>query len=82
MPLNNSLPIGSNIRKWRSLKGFKQTNFAALIDISKTTLSKIENDKSNVSLMLLQKMAVCLNIKTTQLFSDPSDLLSPPPARG
>ncbi|MEO7308668.1 MAG: helix-turn-helix transcriptional regulator, partial [Ferruginibacter sp.] len=74
MPLNNSLEMGNNIRKWRSLKGFKQITFAELIGTSKTTLSKIENGKSAVSVKRLQKMAVCLNIKTTQLFSDPSDL--------
>jgi len=31
MPPNNNLQIGSNIRKWRSHKGFKQTTFAELI---------------------------------------------------
>lgn len=79
MSLNNSLEMGNNIRKWRSLKGFKQTTFAGLIGTSKTTLSKIENGKSDISISRLQKMAVCLNIKTTQLFSDPADLLTPPP---
>ena len=78
MPPNNNLQIGSNIRKWRSHKGFKQTTFAELIGTSKTTLSKIENGKSAVSVPRLQKIAVCLNIKTTQLFSDPLDLLPPP----
>lgn len=77
MLVNNNLQIGNNIRKWRSLKGFKQITFSVLIGVSKTTLSKIENNKSNISLALLQKMATCLNIKTTQLFSDPSDLLPP-----
>ena len=52
--------------------------FAELIGTSKTTLSKIENGKSAVSVPRLQKIAVCLNIKTTQLFSDPLDLLPPP----
>jgi len=78
MPPNNNPQIGSNIRKWRLFKGFKQTTFAELIGTSKTTLSKIENGKSAVSVPRLQKMAVCLNIKTTQLFSDPLDLLPPP----
>lgn len=77
MPDNN-LQIGNNIRKWRTLKGFKQITFAEQIGTSKTTLSKIENGKSAVSVPRLQKIAVCLNIKTTQLFSDPSDLLPPP----
>lgn len=69
-------PIGTNIRKWRVLKGFKQDTFAQLIGVSKATLSKIENDKQKVSIPRLQKMAACLNINATMLFKDPSDLLS------
>ena len=75
---NKTEPIGNNIRKWRILKGFKQIDFAKQIHISKSTLSKIENDKQGVGLSRLQQMAECLKIKTTQLFIDPSDLLSPP----
>ncbi len=75
----NHLPIGNNIRKWRTLKGIKQIDLAQQIDISKTTLSKIENDKQEANIPRLQKIANCLKIKITQLFIDPSDLLPPPP---
>lgn len=73
---NKNEPIGNNIRKWRIIKGFKQIDFAKQIDISKSTLSKIENDKQEVGLTRLRQMADCLQIKTTQLFIDPSDLLT------
>ncbi len=79
MQNTNPPQIGNNIRKWRNLKGFKQEDFAKQIDVSKTTLSKIENDKQPVNLTRLQKIATCLKIKITQLFNDPSDLLPPPP---
>ena len=79
MQNNISQPIGNNIRKWRIIKGFKQIDFAKQIQISKSTLSKIENDKQEVGLCRLQQMADCLKIKTIQLFTDPSDLLPPPP---
>ena len=81
---NNHVPIGNNIRKWRNLKGIKQIDLAQQIDISKTTLSKIENDKQEVNILRLQKIANCLKIKITQLFIDPSDLLPPthPPPTG
>ena len=81
MQNTNPPKIGNNIRKWRNLKGFKQVDFAKQIDVSKTTLSKIENDKQPVNLTRLQKIANCLKIKITQLFNDPSDLLPPPPPR-
>ncbi len=75
----NHPPIGNNIRKWRNLKGFKQEAFAKQVGISKSTLSKIENDNRGAKIPRLQKIATCLKIKITQLFIDPSDLLPPPP---
>jgi transcriptional regulator with XRE-family HTH domain len=75
MAKNDRLLIGNNIRKWRIIKGFKQITFAQLIGISKATLSKIENDKQELTIPRLEKIASCLNIKTTELFADPLDLL-------
>lgn len=75
---NNPPQIGNNIRKWRNLKDFKQQDFAEQVGISKSTLSKIENDSREASIPRLQKIATCLKIKITQLFIDPSDLLPPP----
>ena len=63
--------IGNNIRKWRALKGIKQTDFANQIGISKSTLSKIENGRQNISLIRMLLIAEILNIKTTQLLKDP-----------
>ncbi len=78
MDSTNPPLIGNNIRNWRRLKGIKQIDLAKQIDISKTTLSKIENDKQKANIPRLQKIADCLKIKITQLFIDPSDLLPPP----
>ena len=75
--MQNNPPIGSNIRSWRSLKGFKQVLFAKQINISKSTLSKIENDKQPVTLPRMQQIANCLKIKITDLFKNPNDLLPP-----
>ena len=70
-------PIGNNIRKWRTLKGFKQLDLAKQIGVSKTTLSKIENDTQQINLPRMKQIADVLNIKITHLFIDPMDLLSP-----
>jgi len=69
-------PIGNNIRKWRAVRGYKQDTFAQMVGISKATLSKLENDKQGVTIPRLHKIAACLKIKATQLFNDPSELLS------
>ncbi|MGC4101029.1 helix-turn-helix domain-containing protein [Ferruginibacter sp.] len=73
---NDQLLIGENIRKWRELRGYKQVTFAALVGISKATLSRIENNKQTVSIPRLQKIAICLKINATQLFKDPGELIS------
>jgi transcriptional regulator with XRE-family HTH domain len=74
-----SRAIGNNIRKLRILRGFKQADLAREVGVSKTTLSKIENDKQkNVNILRLQKIACCLKVKVTQLFMDVNDLLPPP----
>ncbi len=72
------LLIGGNIRKWRMLKDIKQVDFAKQIGISKATLSKIENNIQSISLLRMQQISFILNIKTTQLFIDPLDLIPPP----
>jgi transcriptional regulator with XRE-family HTH domain len=79
MKKGNLVPIGNNIRLWRILKGFKQMEFAKKLDISKSTISKIENDNQEVGAKRLQQMAHILKINVTQLFVDPSSLLPPPP---
>jgi transcriptional regulator with XRE-family HTH domain len=71
--------LGNNIRKWRNLRGYQQQNFADVIGIAKSSLSKIENGSQEAKIGLLQKIAACLKIKVTQLFTDPSELLPPPP---
>jgi transcriptional regulator with XRE-family HTH domain len=70
---NNRLLVGNNIRKWRVVKGFKQTTFAKLIGISKATLSKIENNKQEVGIWRLQEIAVCLDVKLAQLLKEPDE---------
>ncbi len=69
--------IGTNIRKWRTLKGFKQIDFALQIGVSKPTLSKIENNRQSISVLRLQQIAICLKINVVQLYFDPSDLIPP-----
>jgi len=76
MPAENFKDIGSNIRKWRIVKGMKQDALAREIGVSKGTLSKIENNRSVISIQILQKMTIILNIKFSMLLSDPADFMN------
>lgn len=72
---NNQTPIGNNIKKWRAVKGFTQKEFAQLLGISKSSISKIEKNKQQLTVPRLHQIADCLQINTLQLFVDPLNLI-------
>jgi transcriptional regulator with XRE-family HTH domain len=55
--INNRNNISSEIRKYREKKGFSQEQLAALMGISRTTISKIENGKFAISVDYLAKLS-------------------------
>jgi transcriptional regulator with XRE-family HTH domain len=54
---SNRYIIGGEIRKYREKKGFSQEYLATLMDISRATISKIENGKFAFSVDYLAKFA-------------------------
>jgi transcriptional regulator with XRE-family HTH domain len=67
--------IGHNIRKWRNLRSIKQAEFAKLINVACSTLSKYENNKLDISLKQIQKISFHLNISFLELIKGPEILL-------
>ena len=55
--IKNRLSISSDIRKFREKKGFSQEQLAALMGISRATISKIENGKFAISIDYISKFA-------------------------
>jgi transcriptional regulator with XRE-family HTH domain len=55
--ISNRINISSEIRKFRQKKGFSQEHLAALMGISRATISKIENGKFAISIDYLAKFA-------------------------
>ena len=68
--LNNRSIIGGEIRKYREKKGFSQEQLANLMDISRATISKIENGKFAFSVDYLAKFAWHLDFKINVLETD------------
>ena len=66
------IEVGSNIRKWRHLKGVKQETLAITLDISPVSISKIETGKTDIPLNRLFDIALALDIPVEFLFSDPA----------
>jgi transcriptional regulator with XRE-family HTH domain len=65
--MNDRLRVGTNIKKWRSFRGIKQQNLACTIGISRVTLSKYENGRTEISVILLSDIARALAITLDEL---------------
>ena len=59
--------FGSNLKRFRSEKGFSQEAFAAKIGVHVTNLSKYERNKSVPSLEVAEKMASVLDMSLDEL---------------
>ena len=59
--------VGANIRNLREARGVPQDELAHEADIHQTYLSGIENGKRNISLKVLERLAVALGVSETEL---------------
>lgn len=57
---DNRHKIAGNLKEIREKKGFSQEHVAELMNVSRTTISKIESGKFNCSLDYLSKFAFVL----------------------
>lgn len=60
--MNIKKTFGTNLRKFRTEKGFSQEKFAELCGLHRTYISDIECFQRNVSLENIQKIAEALQI--------------------
>lgn len=58
---DNRLSIGGQVRHYREKRGYSQEELASLMNINRSTLSKIENGRFAVTVDYLAKLAVHLN---------------------
>lgn len=58
----------NRIKELRKLKGYRQEDVAAALDVSRQTIIAIENNKYNPSLELAMKLARFLHTTVEQLF--------------
>jgi transcriptional regulator with XRE-family HTH domain len=73
-----TIEIGEKIRKWRNLKGIKQNDFARLLNVSASTLSNYENNKTPITTGQALIIAYHLKIPFKHLTKDPIELLRQP----
>lgn len=61
--------IGANIKKLRASKSLSQEELAYKAGIDRSYLSEIENGYKNLSVIMLEQIAVALDVKITVLLS-------------
>jgi len=70
------IKVGSNIRKWRSIKDVKQKDLASGLRLSEAAVSNLENDLTDITLSQLEDIAIVLDIEVEQLFTDPQEVVN------
>ena len=62
--------FASNVKKYRTLKGFSQEIFAEKAGLHRTYISAVEREKRSIALENVQKIADAQDIETHLLFID------------
>lgn len=66
----NGINVGNKIRKLRMDKGYSQEYMADVLNISQRTYSNMENNKSQISVEVLRKIAKEYGIDIIELLKD------------
>lgn len=60
--------LGQRIREIRESKELSQLDVASVCDYDKTTISRIENGRTNITLKTLVTLALAMEVDISQLF--------------
>ncbi len=66
-----SISIGSQLKAIRTSHNLTLEEAGKRTGLARSTLSKIENEQTSPTLMVMQKLAIDLNIELPQLYSTP-----------
>lgn len=59
----NRIKIGNAVREIREKRGYSQNQLAELMNVDRSTISKIENGKFSFSIDYLTKISIALNFE-------------------
>lgn len=68
-----AVSIGTNIKKYRDLRGWEQEKLASETGFTKQNISQWENDRHEPSKEKLDRLAKALGVKTSDFYSDVED---------
>ena len=64
--------IAFNIKQYREIKGFTQSEIAQCIGVSRKTILDIESNKTSLKVKTLLMIADCLGCNVNELLHEPS----------
>ena len=74
---NNMMSVGKNIKKLRELKNYTQSYMASQLDMSVSGYSKIEKDRTDISLSKIEKIAEILETSLSTILNfDPKQIFN------
>ena len=62
--------FGNNLKRLRLEKGLSQEKLALIAEIDRTYIPSIEKGERSVSIVIVEKLAIALNVPITELFKD------------
>ena len=62
--------FGNNLKRLRIEKGFSQEKLALLADLDRTYIPSIEKGERNVSIVVVEKLAIALDVNIIEFFRD------------
>lgn len=62
--------FGQRVKDLRLKKQLSQEAFALKADLDRTYISSIEKGERNVSISVIEKIAIALEVKISELFND------------
>lgn len=65
----SKVKFGLNLAKLRKNKKLSQLDLANLVDVEKTTISRIENGRTNVTLKTMVRLATALEVSVKKLIT-------------
>ena len=68
--MNIQEEVAKQIRKIRLEKGVSQEKFASLCNLDRTYISSIERGNRNISIKVLERISIALNVKISELCNE------------
>ena len=62
--------LADNVRAFRNHEGSSQLDFALNVGVSTDTINNIENQKTNVTLFMVEILAEYMGISTANIFTE------------